>query len=278
MTPLSETNEIALHSADGTEIAVTAAGDQRPDAPVLLLLHGFPLDSRMWIQQFAGLKGFRILAVDFRGFGRTTLAVEDYSLATLASDVETVRRHLAHDAKVHLCGLSMGGYVALQYWRQHGSSLASLLLCNTKPGADTAEARAARLTLAERVMESGSWESIRGMMSKLLAHKSPTGEAAAQQTAEMMKAASAEAVAAASRAMADRADFTDALSDIDIPTLALTGRADTLCPPDSTEQWAKRLRQGTFEIVEEAGHLSPIENPRVFNATVQRFLDSVVLD
>ncbi|MEZ6075883.1 MAG: alpha/beta hydrolase [Pirellulaceae bacterium] len=122
----------------------------------LILLHGFPLDHRLWLQQIDYLsKNYYIIAPDLRGFGQSTLTEEPYSMADLAEDVEQVRQHMTDDQPVALCGLSMGGYVAFEYWRHYSKSLTALILANTKPEEDTDQGRAARRAMSERAHQLG---------------------------------------------------------------------------------------------------------------------------
>jgi pimeloyl-ACP methyl ester carboxylesterase len=139
-------HEISLIAAAGNTISVKACGK----GSAIIFLHGFPLDHRMWLSQLIELSDrFYCLAIEVRGFGGSSLDGE-YLLQDLADDVEQVRRLLSPDQPVHLVGLSMGGYVAFEYWRKYRQNLATLTLANTKPGADSEDAKQQRLQMAER--------------------------------------------------------------------------------------------------------------------------------
>src|SRR6266511_2140581 len=146
------------------EPAPEPAGPPRPMAPPVtvygegtpvVLLHAFPLDSRMWLPQVEALGGYQAIVPDLRGFGAAReAAVEVTSMDLLADDIAELLDERELERAV-LCGLSMGGYVALAFARRHPERLGGLVLCDTRAGADSDDARAARLAMAERVLAEG---------------------------------------------------------------------------------------------------------------------------
>src|SRR6266511_576571 len=144
------------------EPAPEPAGPPRPMAPPVtvygegtpvVLLHAFPLDSRMWLPQVEALGGYQAIVPDLRGFGAAReAAVEVTSMDLLADDIAEL---LDERERALLRGLSMGGYVALAFARRHPQRLGALVLCDTRAGADSDDARAARLAMAERVLAEG---------------------------------------------------------------------------------------------------------------------------
>src|SRR5215218_10716820 len=117
----------------------------------LVLLHGFPLDGRMWAPQVEALAGsYQVIVPDLRGFGTAReQAVEEAGMDLLADDVARLLDDRGLD-RVVLGGLSMGGYVALAFVRRHADRLGGLLLLDTKAGADSEQAWADRRAMAER--------------------------------------------------------------------------------------------------------------------------------
>src|SRR6266487_3162562 len=138
--------------AEPTAPPVTVYGDGTP----VVLLHAFPLDSRMWVPQVEALGGYQAIVPDLRGFGAAReQAGEITPMDLLAEDVAKLldERELE---RVVICGLSMGGYVALAFAGRHPERLGGLVLCDTRAGADTDDARAARLRgMAERPDSTG---------------------------------------------------------------------------------------------------------------------------
>ena len=262
-------NTISLIAPRGNTLSVSAAGT----GPTLILVHGFPLDQRMWRHQLAQLaQHYHVLAPDLRGFGRSTLSDNAYSLRELADDIDFIRQHLAADQPIALCGLSMGGYVAFEYWQHYRQHLSMLVLANTKPTGDDDAARDGRLKMAQAALESGAWPAVSPMLPKLLAEATRQEQPSVVEEVEaMMRSASADAIAAAQTAMAARADFSSSLPLIQVPTLVITGQADPIAPPAATEAWAQRIADSRYVCLADAGHLTPLEQPALFNQALLEF-------
>jgi 3-oxoadipate enol-lactonase len=263
-------HSVSLITDDGETLAVQAAGTGAP----AVLLHGFPLDHRMWLPVVQRLSSrFQCLVPDLRGFGGSTLH-EDYQLEDLARDVETIRRHLVGDRSIHLIGLSMGGYVAFEYWRQFGENLRSLTLANTKPFADDAQGKANRLEMSQKAISQGSQSALEPMVSLLLAEQS-LGTQAESDLRKAIGSTQPESIVAAQTAMANRRDFEAFLNAIAVPTLVVGGQFDRLTPAETTQKWASQLPAGRFLEIPEAGHLTPLESPTLFHSALDEFLTSV---
>ncbi len=265
-------NSLSFLGRSGNLISVTLAGQGQP----LVLLHGFPLDHRQWQAQLSGLaEHFRVIAPDLRGFGKSTLTEQAYSLADLADDVEQVRLHLVDAGPIALCGLSMGGYVAFEYWRRYSRNLSALVLTNTKPDADDATAKANRRTMIGEAERAGSWSVVSGLIGKQLTkHHVEQRGAIYHSVQQMMKECTVDGVRGALRAMAERADFTAALPSLTTPTLVIAGEEDPITPAAATRMWSAMLPNAACHVVAESAHLTPLEQPQHFNSLVREFLSS----
>src|SRR5688500_18531358 len=121
----------------------------------VVFLHGFPLDRRVWDAQAAKLSDrHRVIAPDFRGFGRSAND-EPFTIESLADNIHTFVDQLVAKPCV-LVGLSMGGYVALAYAKMFPEDLRGLVLVDTKAEGDTAEGKAGRQKMIELVRSSGA--------------------------------------------------------------------------------------------------------------------------
>jgi pimeloyl-ACP methyl ester carboxylesterase len=242
--------------------------------PALLLVHGFPLDRRMWTRQVAALRDrFRVIAPDLRGCGASRYpAARVTTMAQLAGDLVQLLDQLGI-VQVTFCGLSMGGYVAWEFCRRYSERVAKLILCDTRAAADTPDAAQKRLATADRVLAEGPGFLYDEMRTRLLAPDTarhvPDADAL---VAQMIRQSDSAGIAALSRGMAERADAADLLATIDVPTLVLVGEHDAISPPEEMRSIADRIAGAEFTVIARAGHLSPLENPDTVNAAMAAFL------
>jgi 3-oxoadipate enol-lactonase len=254
----------------GIEMAYDDTGGS---GAALVLLHGFPFDRSMWRAQTEALGGeFRVVAPDVRGFGETPLGGGDVTMETLAEDVAALLDELGL-ARVVLGGLSMGGYVAFAFLRKFPERVRALVLADTRPQADTDDARRTREENAQRTLKEGMAPIVETMLPKLLAAgtREHDGEVVKDVRA-MMLSTSPEGAAAALRAMAGRRDQTDLLPSINVPTLIVVGAEDSITPPSDAEAMSTQIEGSRLVVVEGAGHLSNVEQPEKFNRALVEFL------
>lgn len=297
-------------SVGGTEIWCVDCGIGLP----LLLVHGFPLDHTIWAGQIDALAGqasqpaeeptrnimvgeafmsakpqtkqsvppasspaIRVIAPDLRGFGRSPAQKEDtMTMDQFADDLVGLLDVLSIREPVVLCGLSMGGYVALQFWRKHAARLRGLILCDTRATADTAEAAAARRVMADRVLREGPAPLVEGMLPRLFAESTRRGQPQiVTELRRVMMAADPHGIATAARGMAERPDMTASLSQIQCPTLVIVGQDDAISPPAEMRGMAEAIPGAKLVEIPAAGHLAPLENPAAVNAAIAEFISSL---
>jgi pimeloyl-ACP methyl ester carboxylesterase len=245
-------------------------GSGRP----LLFIHGFPFSKAIWEAQFAGLEGAgRLLAPDLRGHGESEATPGPYSMDMLADDCLTLLDSLGVDRPAVVCGLSMGGYVALAFYRRHRARLAGLVLAATRAAADSAEGKANREKLAARVREEGPQAVVTSMHPKILAPKTyETDPALVERVRRIMETTSQEGMIAALLGMRDRSDATSLLERIDLPTLVLHGAEDQIIPLAEAQAMHAAIKGSRLEVLPESGHLLNMEQPGLFNQAVRDFL------
>lgn len=245
--------------------------------PTLLLIHGFPQDHTLWSSTAEALgDAAEVIAPDLRGFGADRRPVpEVMTMEAYAADLKQLLDERGVE-QVVLCGLSMGGYVALAFRAKWPERVRGLVLCNTRATADTAEGRTARTETAATALEKGVALIARGMMPKLLSSNS---RAAAPELALAVEAMMArqrpQAVAAAARGMAQRPDRTAMLPSITVPTLIVTGDRDELMPLPTSEAMHQAIRGSELVVLPGVAHLSNLEAPEPFQASLRRFLASL---
>jgi len=245
--------------------------------PPVVLVHGFPLDHAMWDAQVEALKDrCRVIVPDLRGFGRSDVTEGTVTMEQFADDVAGLLDALGVGEPVVLAGLSMGGYVAFQFFRRHRGRLRALVLCDTRAGADTPQAAAVRRETAENVLREGPDSLAENMPDKLLAAATLRDRPELGESLRRVIANSdPRGIAAASLGMAERPDVTAMLPEIDCPTLVVVGREDAISPPDEMRRIAAAIPGARLVEVPDAGHMSPMENPAAVNAALREFLASL---
>ena len=250
---------------NGIQIAFDAS--ESDGAPVLFL-HGFPLDHSIWDEVRDELEeDARPIVMDLRGHGESEAPAPGYTLLDMADDVAALLDFLNVDRAL-IAGHSMGGYLALAFARRYPERLSGLALISTQAAADSPERRAARLAQAEEVLAKGTRVVADAMASKLAAD--PSLEAPLH--ALMMKT-SPQGVAGALHAMASRADSTEFLPNIRVPTVILAGLQDAILPVERSREMAAKIPNARLITIVEAGHMPMMEAPELVAGALKFILE-----
>lgn len=251
--------------------------DERGDAAPLLFIHGYPLNRMIWEAQWEGLNHTaRVLALDLRGFGESEMVAGTTALATYADDVHEFLQAMALEQPAVICGLSMGGYVALAYARKYGAHVAGLILAHTKATPDSVETKTGRDQSIALAQEKGSVAIAEMMLPKLFASKTYTSNLElVAQVKRIMESATVPGIVGALSAMRDRPDSLDVLQNLQAPTLIIAGADDALMPLAEQEKMQQAASNSTLVVIPDAGHLSPLEQPDAFNHAVAEFLKNI---
>jgi 3-oxoadipate enol-lactonase len=258
----------------GLELAYDEAGSGTP----LLLVHGWPFDRRMWGGQLGGLAPFaRVLAPDLRGVGGSTVS-GPYTIDQYGDDLVAFLQSLGITRTV-VCGLSMGGYVAFSMFRRYRDRVRALILADTRATADTEEIRANRERLVALIETEGmnalAARQLRSLLARSTLERQPP---LVESVRHMMASVPPAGAIGALRAMAARPDSTPMLGTIDVPTLVVGGAEDGVTPPDVLRSMAAAIPNSRVEILEQGGHLCPLERPAAFNRVVGEFLGALLYD
>ena len=250
---------------DGGAIGVSARGERLPAIPILFL-HGVGSDKSAWAPQVAHFGKQRpALALDCPGYGESRLrpaADRDGFAAAMFEALDALAIERAH-----ICGLSLGGVVAIAMHHQAPRRCVSLILADSFAVHPEGEAIYTRSVEASRTMP----------MRELAAARAPlllgadASAALRGEVIETMAAIDVEAyrIAAAAVWLADQRERA---AEIDVPILILVGDEDQITPPALSSDLASLIRDAQFEVIAGAGHLTNIEQPRAFNSAVDRFL------
>ncbi|MES2521219.1 MAG: alpha/beta fold hydrolase [Gemmatimonadota bacterium] len=240
----------------------------------VLFLHGFPHERSLWTHQRIALSSrVRCIVPDLRGFGESDGVAHD--MDTFADDTVALMDELGVDDAV-VCGLSMGGYIAMAMWRRHPSRVRGLVFCDTRAGADSADGRAARNTMIAKARDEGAAAIAEAQIGKMVGEDTHASRPDVVETVQrMMARQSVPAITGALQALRDRPDSRETVASISVPTLVLVGEHDVLTPPAEAEELLALLPAqagGRLETIAGAGHASCVERPAAVTHALADFL------
>jgi 3-oxoadipate enol-lactonase len=240
----------------------------------VVLLHAFPLSSDLWkpVADQLALR-YRVTLIDLRGHGRSETGNGVATMAKHAEDVIRVCKQ-AEIGRACFAGVSIGGYVLFELWRQHREKVAGLALCDTKAGPDSPEARSARMKSADDIMERGAAQFLDSLIPKVLGESTRRNrQDIVQSIRKMMDNSPVQGIAAAQRGMAERPDSTPTLSTINSPTQILCGDEDTATPLAESQFMQSHIKGSRLQVIPQAGHLSVYEKTQDAVRILRGFFD-----
>lgn len=231
-------------------------------ATALVLLHGFPVDHRMWADVVGSLAvGIPVIVPDLPGLGGAAVPEGEPSL-DLSADEVAARVEAEGHVRVVVAGLSMGGYVALALAERHPHLVAGLALVDTKATADDDAARAHRGRVADEVESSGSVEPVLAMVGSLLSDDSVRERPGLpDEITRWITEQTPAGVAWSQRAMAARPDRSAVLAAFEGPVVVVVGEDDTVTPLAAAQHMTETARDAELVTIPGAGHLSAVEAP-----------------
>jgi pimeloyl-ACP methyl ester carboxylesterase len=241
---------------------------------VIIFIHGFPFDQTMWKSQVKHLsKNYCCLTYDIRGMGESYVGDGQYTMETYASDVFSIMEELKLNKPV-LCGLSMGGYIALRTAEKDQSKFAGLILCNTKSGADTDAARLVRAEKINQINTEGVEKFVSEFVPNCFAEETiKEKKEIYEDILNKSKTHDPVGLKGALLAMACRTSTNEFLKEINIPVLLVAGSLDKPIPPPVMREMHENIKNSEFGIAPRAGHLTPVENAGFVNDMIGGFLE-----
>ena len=171
-----------------------------------------------------------------------------------------------------LVGFSMGGYVAFEILRGAPGKVERLALMDTQAVPDSAESTKRRRALLEQT-KIGRFHGVQRTLLPQLVHPRHIDDAAISQPIfDMAQEIGAEGFVSEQRAIIDRADSRHMLVDIDIPTVVIVGRQDQVTPLPRSQEMAADIANSRLIVLEDCGHMSPLEKPADVTAALRRWL------
>jgi pimeloyl-ACP methyl ester carboxylesterase len=253
---------------------INIAYDDVGSGPAVVLLHGYPFNRSMWSEQVAALRDtHRVVTPDLRGLGESDCSDGPATMNTMAGDVAALMDALEIQ-RAAVGGLSMGGYVALAFYKLFPLRVRSLLLADTRPQGETEEGKQIRAQQIEKVLAEGMAGIADAMLPKLLHPETVSKRPeVVKRIRDMMLQTKPAGAAAALLGMVAREDQTESLSRIIAPTLILVGRDDAIAPVQDSEKMHQEIGGSRLVVIESAGHVSNIEQPDKFNTELIGFLN-----
>ena len=245
----------------GAKIFYTDTGGN--GAPVILL-HAATGSVRNWDYQTPAFTkaGFRVIAFDRRGWGRTTISA-DSQPGTAASDLRALLDQL-HIDRAHVVGTAAGGFVALDFALSYPQRLRSLVVANSIGGVEDPD----YLELGRR-LRPPEFDKLPPQLRELGPDYRAANEAGTERWIELQKLSRPSG--AAQQPLGNRITFS-MLESVHAPTLLMTGDADLYAPPPILQLFAARIKGSKVVIIPAAGHSAYWENPELFNSAVLDFL------
>ena len=239
----------------------------------IIFLHGYPFDKSMWEVQLEALKStHRLIACDIRGFGKSTDEESKLSIDLFADDLIAFMDKLNLE-KAILCGLSMGGFIALNVYERFPDRLEALILCDTQCIADTPEVKKNRYKTIEQIDVEGVTNFNEGFIKSVFHNDSLTNkEELVEKLRQVVFFNSQHIITSGLIALAERSETCSILKEIIIPTQIICGREDEVTPLAQSELMNRAIESSVLHIIDDAGHVSNLEQPDEFNKHLLEFL------
>ena len=247
---------------------------KKKDKTVVVLLHGFCTDSRIWDEWLDLLpREHQYLRIDLPGFGQSELPAKQLTIEYMAGAVNAVL--LAEGIeKLHIVGHSMGGYVALAFAEKHGEKLLGLCMFNSQAHADDEEKTASRLKSIGFIERNGHVLYVRQFIPKLFDYNYSKGyPAAVNRLIFHASKYSPEAIIAAAHAMRMRPDRRHVLENIKCPVLFFIGKKDAVLKYQNSLEQTHLPNIADIHIYPGVGHMAMFEAARKTAKDFRSFLE-----
>lgn len=250
-----------------------------PTGTPMVLINAFPVDRAQWDRMLSALTEFDapigdIITFDVPGVGEMPIPDDEPSLEIIADAATLAMREVTeHDAALWV-GCSMGGYIAMAVAERDPDAVAGLVLIGTKASADTDEARARRLSIAESLEGKDGVEDPVAMAEPLIGTQGEDRDALVAEIAANIAKHRGDGIAWGQRAMAARPDRLAVLAELDVPAAVVRGANDGVASEDEAVKMADALGV-PVETISGVGHLAAHEAPGAVAAIVARVASQI---
>lgn len=247
-----------------------------PQGLPVVFIHGFPFNHSMWEPQMKALPNhIRAITYDVRGHGESDVADGQYTLEFFVDDLIGLLDHLVIPQAV-LCGLSMGGYIALRAVERRPDRIKGLVLCDTRSETDPNEGKIKRSATIKAIKYDGVAPFAENFVKAVFAEKTfQANPAAVEMIKSSIMSNSPIGICGTALALACRTDTTNSLAQINVPTLIMVGELDKLTPLEAAHSLHEKIPHSQLRIIPQAAHMSNLENPAEFNKHLIEFLNKL---
>lgn len=247
-----------------------------PEKLPIILIHGMTFDHTMWTPQIQLLKKkYRVIAYDIRGHGLSEVGDGQYTYKMFADDLIGLMDHLEIKDAV-LCGLSMGGAIALRTYEMHPNRIRALILCDCRSEADSNDVKYWRENSIKLIKNNGLKTFTNEFLEATFAQDTfKNNTEAVELIRNVILSTSPLAVCGVLLAQGARTDLTHLLPHIIVPTLIMIGEYDVFTPIGSSEIMNEKISNSELKIISKAGHISNLENTNEFNHNLIEFLKKI---
>jgi len=255
------------------DIAMNYTERGRPQGLPVVFIHGFPFSHEMWGPQISIMpNNFYAISYDVRGHGASDIGDGQFTIELFVDDLIALLDHL-FIKKAILCGLSMGGYIALRTFERHPERVSGLILCDTKSESDTDAAKIKRTATMKAVKTAGvpafAEDFVKSVFGEETFRRNPSVISFIKQ---IICANSPRGICGTLLALASRTDTTSVLSSLTLPTCIMVGEYDKLTTPVDAQVMHTRIAGSELHILPHAAHMSNLENTQEFNKHLIAFL------
>jgi len=251
--------------------------DDYGQGPTVLFIHDCPLNRKMWQPQVDPLvaAGFRVVLVDLRGFGESSLDVENVGIHTYSSDIIGLLNYLGVGRAV-VCGLSLGGYILFDLMENYPQRIAGACLATSRPVSDDIHETARRTELIS-ALQNGQVDQVREeMFCMLIAGQEKSLPATIKDEVwGWVKSIKGKTLDVALQAIGHRKDYTSQLKGMKIPTLLVGADQDPITHHNHTDIMAEHLPNCYKAVKLSGGHLVNMERADEFNELFLDFLNNL---
>ena len=238
-----------------------------PRPSPLLFLHGVGGGHHAWEHQvpYFGKLGYPSHAWDQPGYGHSP-TVEPYDLEHVSASLARLIESLGDEPMV-LVGHSMGGLIAQETYARYPQLVKAMALCFTSPAFASGNSEFTRQFVAARIgpLDQGK------TMAEIAAQLIPTMGSNSKLAEKIMAGVPPETYRKAVQLLTTF-DRREALAEIKVPTLLIAGAEDKTAPPAVMEKMWQKIPGSEYVLLENCGHLGPMDKPDEFNAALLAFL------